>query len=67
MAQTKSNLHYRWSNKNGEDVLVVKRTGGKRNEFPNARDVYHSGAEVIVTNHLGQKIRIDRFGNKHWW
>lgn len=62
--QQKTNLHYRW---NDNDELIVKKTNGKRHVFKNARDVYHSNGDVIVTTALGLKVRIDsQTGNKHY-
>ncbi len=61
MAQ-KSNLHYRWK----DDNLIVKRNGGKNITFPKALGAFHKNGEIIVISSLGKKIRIDKFGHRHW-
>lgn len=60
--QIKSDLHYRWK----DDNLIVKKTNGKRQVFPRAKDVYRNGEDVMVVTALGHTVRIDKNANKHW-
>ena len=60
--QSKSDLHYRWK----DDELIVKKTNGRRQVFPRARDVYRNGEDVMVVTALGHIVRVDKYGNKHW-
>ena len=60
--QYKSDLHFRWD----DDGVTVKKTGGKRLSFPNARDAYHSKDGVIIVTSLGKEIKVDKFMNRHY-
>jgi len=58
----KSDLHYRWE----DDCVVVKKNKGNKLKFQNAKAAYHKDGNIFVISSLGRKIRVDKFGIRHW-
>ena len=57
-----SEIHYRYT----DDGITVSKAKKFSLDFPGARSARHCGQDIIVTNSLGQNIRVDRFGMKHF-
>lgn len=57
-----SEIHYRYT----DDGITVSKAKKFSLDFPGAKCARHSGDYIIVTNSLGQNIRVDKFGIKHF-
>ena len=54
--QTKNDLIFRRKN----DEIVVKRDDGKSLSFPNAKNAWHSGEDIVVVTAMDSKIRVNK-------
>ena len=58
-----ADLSYR---KKDKDIVVRRKNGNVVDTFKNAHGAYHDKPDLVVITSTGKRVRIDKFGFRHW-
>ena len=58
----KSNIHYSYT----DTGITVSRPNKWRLDFKNAKAARHIGNDIIVYNAYNQRVRVNKYGIRHW-
>lgn len=58
-----ANLSYR---KRDKDIVVRRKNGNIVDTFKNTQGAYHDKPDLVVITSTGKRVRIDKFGFRHW-
>lgn len=58
-----ADLSYR---KKDKDIVVRRKNGNVVDTFKNAKGAYHDKPDLVVITSTGKRVRIDKFGFRHW-
>ncbi len=58
-----ADLSYR---KRDKDIVVRRKNGNVVDTFKNAQGAYHDKPDLVVITSTGKRVRIDKFGFRHW-